>query len=173
MCRRGRNAPLRPLWWLAGLTLSLAACNPSPSPTRFELAVTFAGRLQIEPGADVRYQGVRVGEVTLVSLRQARPNRPAFVQLSLAIDPSVTLREGDDFEVTSDGSGPQYVRVTPSPDPSPPLVAGTTVTGTPPFVTEVRESVRGALKSLTDFAREEQEELRRAIEGADGTKPEP
>ena len=126
-------------------------CQP---PAAFPVAVTFVGPVDLEVGAGVRYQGVRVGEVVEVSLRQPSPTEPALVELSLSIeDPGVTLREADVFEIVSDGLlGENYVRVTAAADTSQPLPPGATVVGLPPFVTRVRESMSNALASLADLA---------------------
>lgn len=140
------------------------AC-PAPD-SGFPLAVTFAGRVELEPGAEVRYQEVPVGQVTGMSLRQAEPDQPALVELALRIDdPNVTLRRKDVFEIVSDAAlGESYVRVTAAPGTSEPLEAGQTVSGLPPFVTRVRESTSEVLDSLADLAKHKSDALLDALE---------
>jgi len=143
--------------------LLLTACPPGKAP--FALKATFVGPVELETGAEVRYQGVRVGEVDGVSLRQDSPEQPARVELSLRIeDPNVTLREADVFEITSDGMlGEDYVRITAAAEPSEPLASGATVTGLPPFVTRVRESTSEVLDSLAELAKQQRDALLRSI----------
>lgn len=161
----------RPALGLLGIALALAACEAPVfrgcAEPAFRMSVTFVGPLDVEPGADVRYQGVRVGTVERVSLQQPAPDRPARVQLSLVIeDASITLRESDLFEAVTDGLlGADYVRVTPSPGSSPPLAPGATVAGLPPFVTRVRDSTTQALDTLGDLARQKSEAVLEALAG--------
>ncbi len=138
------------------------ACQP---PTAFPLAVTFVGPVDLEVGAEVRYQGVQVGEVVEVSLRQPSPREPARVELSLLIeDPNVTLREADVFEIVSGGLlGDSYVRVTAAAEASQPLAPGATVAGLSPFVTRVRESTLDVLDALTDLAVQKRDALLDAL----------
>lgn len=136
--------------------LALACGRPA-----FELSVIFAGPLEIEEGAEVRYQGVAIGSVRQVALVQPDPEQPARVELQVAIhDPEVTLREGDLFEITSDGLvGDAYLRITPSQQPSPPLEEGTQVVGVSPLATRVVDTAQKALEKLGRVAREQAELL--------------
>ena len=147
----------------AALLLSGCALEPP-----FELAVTFVGPLEIEAGAGVRYQGVIVGKVAAVSLRQPAPEQPALVELSLSIhDRSITLREADLFEVVSDGLlGENYVRVTAGRESSEPLASGSTVGGRAPFLTRVLESAEQTLGDLGELAREQRDEWLDALREA-------
>ena len=144
------------------LAVGLAACAAEPP---FQLTVTFVGEVELEVGAEVRYQGVPVGEVDGIALRQSEPNRPAKVEIALSIDdPAVTLRASDVFEVASDGLiGENFVRVTPGPEPSRPLEPGETVAGLPPFVTRVKESMAEALDSLGTLAQDQSDALLEAL----------
>ena len=56
------------------VALLSTACQP---PAAFPVAVTFVGPVDLEVGAAVRYQGVPVGEVVEVSLRQPSPMVPS------------------------------------------------------------------------------------------------
>ena len=147
------------------VALVLFGCAVKPP---FELAVRFAGAFEIEAGAEVRYQGVLVGKVEAVSLRQTAPEQPALVELSLSIyDRNITLREGDVFEIVSDGLlGDDYVRVTAGREPSEPLASGSTVAGRAPFLTRVLESADEALGSLGELAREQRDEWLDALREA-------
>ena len=136
---------------LVGL-LCFAACGEPD----FVVHVVFPGSVGIEEEAPVLYQGLVIGRVKTISLRQESPERPARIQLTLAIsDPRVTLREQDAFHVTSDISlDERSLRIVPSPEPSPPLESGATVAGVPPLVTRVGESVDAAVEALTELAAE-------------------
>lgn len=156
---------IRIAWTLGAVALLLFACVEEPP---FELAVTFVGPLEIQAGAEVRYQGVTVGKVDAISLRQPEPQQPALVELSLSIhDRDITLREGDLFEVVSDGLlGDDYVRVTAARKPSAPLASGSTIGGRAPFLTRVLESADQALGSLGELAREQRDEWIDAVREA-------
>ena len=149
---------------LAILIAALLSTGCQPS-TAFPVAVTFVGPVDLEVGAEVRYQGVQVGEVVEVSLRQPSPREPARVELSLLIeDPNVTLREADVFEIVSGGLlGDSYVRVTAAAEASQPLAPGATVAGLSPFVTRVRESTLDVLDALTDLAVQKRDALLDAL----------
>jgi ABC-type transporter Mla subunit MlaD len=122
----------------------------------FVVHVVFPGSVGIEEDAPVLYQGLVVGKLEAISLHQESPERPAKIQLTIAIsDPRVTLREQDAFHVTSDSTlGKRSLRIVPSPEPSPPLESGATVAGVPPLVTRVGESVDAAVEALTELAAE-------------------
>ena len=82
------------------------ACQP---PAAFPVSVTFIGPVDVEVGAAVRYQGVAVGEVVGVSLRQPSPRQPALVELSLGIEDPKRLfpvREGVGLHVLLTELGP-------------------------------------------------------------------
>jgi len=154
--------------------LLLVACGPPP----FQMSVTFVGPVELEPGAEVRYQGVQVGEVAAVALRQDAREQPALVEVSLTItDPGITLREKDLFEIVTDGLlGEEYVRVTPATETSRPIEQGASVAGLPPFVTRVRESMAGALDSLGTLAQDQSDALLEALAGSadeEESPPEP
>ena len=136
---------------LVGLLCFVACGEPD-----FVVHVVFPGSVGIEEDAPVLYQGLVIGRVETISLRQESPERPARIQLTLAIsDPRVTLREQDAFHLTSDISlGERSLRIVPSPEPSPPLESGATVAGVPPLVTRVGESVDAAVEALTELAAE-------------------
>jgi ABC-type transporter Mla subunit MlaD len=147
------------------------------SPPRPDVRVAWAAPVEVdvEVGAPVRYQGVPIGEVVSVSLLQTDAHAPAQVELGLAIDdPDVALREGDVFEIESDGFlGSSYVAITPTPGPSDPLPHGARVAGTPPLVTQMRESADAMIESLGDLAREKTDALIEAWAREEETRPEP
>lgn len=134
------------------LALLIVACvEPA-----FRLTVTFPGPVEVETGAEVRYQGVWVGSVSEIALRQPSATEPALVEISLEIDDAeLTLREADVFEIVSDGLlGDSYVRITPAPEASPALAPGATVAGLSPLATRVRESAADALEALAELAKQ-------------------
>lgn len=156
---------------LASGCLAMAGCGPPP----FAFTVTFPGEATLEPGAAIRYQGVEVGEVTAVTLRQTDPERPARVEVACAIeDPEITIRRDDAIEIASDGLlGENYLRITPLPGASPAIAAGSTVAGIPPLVTRVRESAEETLSSLESFAREKAGSWLDAFSGESEEAPAP
>jgi ABC-type transporter Mla subunit MlaD len=136
---------------LVGLLCFVACGEPD-----FIVHVVFPGGVGIEEDAPVLYQGLLIGKVETISLHQESPERPARIQLTLAIsEPRVTLRKQDAFHVTSNNPlGKRSLRIVPSPEPSPPLASGATVAGVPPLVTRVGESVDAAVEALTELAAE-------------------
>jgi ABC-type transporter Mla subunit MlaD len=136
---------------LVGLLCFVACGEPD-----FIVHVVFPGSVGIEKEAPVLYQGLVIGRVEGISLHQESPERPARIQLTVAIsDPRVTLRQQDAFHVSSDISlGARSLRIVPSPESSPPLESGATVAGVPPLVTRVGESVDAAVEALTELAAE-------------------
>jgi ABC-type transporter Mla subunit MlaD len=157
-----------PLLVLVALALT---CGPGAP----DLSVTWREPVEIEIGAEVRYQGVPIGEVVSVSLLQAASTSPARVELGLRIDDAaVTLRADDVFEIASDGlMGDAYVAVTPAPGPSDPLPRGARVVGTPALATRMRESADAVIQSLGDMAREKTDELIDAWARAEEEQPPP
>jgi ABC-type transporter Mla subunit MlaD len=139
-----------------GATLVGLLCLVACGEPEFVIHVVFPGSVRIEEDAAVLYQGLAIGRVETISLRQESPERPAEIRLTLAIsNPGVTLREQDAFHVTSDSSlGETVLRIVPAPEPSPPLESGATVAGVPPLVTRVGESVEAAVEALTELAAE-------------------
>jgi len=139
-----------------GATLVGLLCFVACGEPDFVVHVVFPGSVGIEEEAPVLYQGLVIGRVETISLHQESPERPARIQLTLAIsDPRVTIREQDAFHVTSDISlGERSLRIVPSPERSPPLESGATVAGVPPLVTRVGESVDAAVEALTELAAE-------------------
>ena len=150
----------------------MLGCGP-----RFELEVRFPGKVEIEPGALVVYQGIEIGEVLATTLSQADPSTPAEVTLRLGItDREITLREKDTFEVVSGGLlSDRIVRVTPFVGESAPLAPGATVVGVPPLVTRMTDSLAEAVDSISELAAEKaQEALDMLAESLEGlTIPEP
>jgi ABC-type transporter Mla subunit MlaD len=144
-------------WATALLAL---ACAPA-----LEVHVAFEQPVEIEEGAPVVYHGVEIGKVSGVTLRQASPEAPGLVALTLAIEnDEITLREKDRFEVASSGLlGEAIVRITPSPEPSAPIPSGATVRGVPPLVTELGESLEQALDEFSAIASQKAQEALTAI----------
>lgn len=163
----------RPRSWLAVLAAvaAIVACGPPD----FVVHVTYPGPVDIQPGAPVLYQGVRVGHVESVSLDQGRPDAPARVRLTLAItDPGIRLREEDRFHLHSEGMWADgAVEVVPAPASSPPLEAGATVAGVPPVVTQVEDAVESAADSLSELVSEALRQAAETIRGIDPSAPPP
>jgi hypothetical protein len=144
---------------LCGLTL-VVACGPPP----FLVHVTFQGAVDVERGSPVIYQGVNVGHVDQIGLRQQQPSEAGFVAVTLAItDPGVVLREKDRFHQASH-RGVEIIEVEPWPEASPPLLAGGTVAGVPPLVTRLEDSVGGAIKSIEAVVVEALEDALESLE---------
>ena len=141
----------------AGALLALLACGPPD----FVLHVTYPGRVDLEEGARVLYQGIAVGHVESISLRQASPEEPALVQVTLSIsNTEVTLREADRIHVSSTGVlGDRIVQISPATEPSKPLESSAVVAGVPPLVTRVEQSLGSTLDALGEMASEKVEEL--------------
>ena len=148
------------LGWALFVAVLALGCGP-----RFELEVHFAGRVEIEPGAPVVYQGVEIGEVLETTLSQASPSSPAEVTLRLGItNQEVTLRQNDVFEVVSGGLlSARIVRITPFVGESPPLEPGARVAGVPPLVTRVSDSLAEAVDSVSQLAAEKAQEALEAL----------
>lgn len=144
---------------VVGSALALvAACGPPP----FVVHVVYPGEVDVECGSPVIYEGVRIGEVGSVVLRQDDPGRRAQVEVTLEIDdPGVVLREQDRFQL-SHLRGVAIVEVSPSPDESRPIAAGGRVAGVPPLVTQIESTLDAAIESITDLAAEA---IERALEG--------
>jgi ABC-type transporter Mla subunit MlaD len=147
------------LRWLARVAcpLWLFACGP-PS---FELTVTFPGPPPLQVGSLVKYRGVPVGGVVEVGLGQSSPSSPAEVELRVVIDDrDVVLREGDVFDVASDGLlEDAYLRIIPAPEGATPLAPGARVAGRAPLASRVAETTEQALERLGELAREQAELL--------------
>ncbi|MGH0028951.1 MAG: MlaD family protein [Myxococcota bacterium] len=143
---------------LALLPLLLAAACTPPA---FELTVTFPGPVDIEAGAEVRYQGVPVGTVAEVSLTQPDPEEPARVELHVVIhDDTITLRRDDVFEIDSDGlMEDEHLSISAAPEPSTPLANGAVVAGRPDLAARMAESAEQAFEKLGALAREQAEIL--------------
>lgn len=139
----------------------------------FHLTVTFPDSPPLEVGSLVRYQGVPVGGITEVTLVQGSPDQPGQVELGVVIDESeIVLRQGDVFEVASDGvTGDSYLRIIPAEQTSPPLAAGARVAGRPPLADRVVETTEEALARLGVLARKQAdllvESLSEQFEGRD------
>jgi ABC-type transporter Mla subunit MlaD len=145
--RNGRKCSLRlavALGALAAVASSIAACGPPP----FVVHVLFPGEVEVERGTPVLYQGIVVGEVASVGLRQESPRSPAQIAVSLEIsDRAVILRRSDRFHL-SEHRGLRVVEIAPVAEPSPPLLTGATVAGVPPLVTRAEASIAAAIESL-------------------------
>jgi ABC-type transporter Mla subunit MlaD len=142
--------------------------------------VAFAGPVEVQTCADVRYQGVSIGDVRSISLRQSHSDQPAQVVLELGIvDQGVTIREADSFTIESEGLfGDFYVAITASPERSPPLAFGATVAGTPPVFTRLTESATSALEWFNNLTEDGKEAFLEALGGrgesaAAPTEPDP
>jgi len=170
--RRRRSIPPERLArdgaWALLLALGVLGCPDRP----FIVHVSYPGTVAVAEGADVVYEGVTVGQVTAKSLRQESPGDPAQVQLTLSIQGStVTLREGDRFEVTSaHPTREPFVQISPAGERSKPLESGAIVAGVPPLVTQVEDSLGAAIEAITEIASEKAhevlEEIARSLEEA-------
>ncbi len=125
----------------------------------YRIYATFTGPLEVEEGAEVRYQGVTIGSVEEVSLYQKSPEAPALVVLTIAITSSdVTIREGDDFTIETAGLlGDEYLSIRAARKESPPLPPGATVEGTPSLTTRFFESVASAVEWFDGLSEEKRE----------------
>lgn len=132
-------------------------CHPAGPDVR----VSWPGPVDLEVGAEVRYQEVAIGRVISISLLQPASDAPARVELGLRIDDrGVALREADVFQIESDGLlGDRYVAITPAEEPSAPLLPGAQIAGTPPLATRMRESADAAIDSLGELARRRTDDL--------------
>ena len=144
---------------LGGL-VALFACGPPP----LLVHVTYPDEVDVERGSPVMYQGVEVGYVQTVALRQDAPSRAAVIEVTLAVtEPSVVLREKDRFHLASH-RGITVVEVEPWPETSPPLSSGSTVAGVPMLVTRVEESIGTAIESIAEIVLEAVGAAREALE---------
>lgn len=159
-----------------GALVALLGCGPPP----FLVHVTYPDEVDVERGSPVIYQGVQVGHVRAIALRQDEPREAAVIEVTLAVtEPSVVLREKDRFHLASH-RGVAVVEVEPWPETSAPLSSGGTVAGVPMLVTRVEESVEAAVESIAAVvveavgaAREALEQVReraREQHDADGTR---
>jgi ABC-type transporter Mla subunit MlaD len=134
---------------LGALTLALA-CGPAP----FVVHVLYPGEVEVQSGSAVLYQGVQIGRVSSVVLRQDNSARRAWVEVSLEIDDSsVVLREGDQFHL-SHLRGVATIEVSASPQQARPLASGVRVEGVPLLVSQIEETLETAIESLGDLALE-------------------
>lgn len=166
--RRRRGLVLGLLLFVACGARPFGSCeSPVPidcGPPPFVVNVTYPGEVDVEPGSPVIYQGIRIGRVEAVSLRQDAPEQPALVEVKLGIrDRHVVLRESDRFH-QSTLRGVPVIEVEPAETPSEPLAAGATVAGVPPLLTRLEESLGTAAESLGALA---EEAIERAIESLD------
>jgi hypothetical protein len=114
--------------------------------------VVYPGKVEVEHGSPVIYEGVRIGEVESVVLRHADPTRRAQVEVTLEIDdPGIVLRDGDLFHL-SHLRGAPIVEVSPTLDPSQPIASGARVAGVPPLVTRLEETLDAAIESIGNLA---------------------
>ena len=151
---------------LAGM-LVIVSCGPPP----FVVHVTFPGEVEVARGAPVIYEGVKVGHVESVALRQDVPTRPAQIALTLSIvDRALVLRADDRFHMAT-LRGVPIVRVEPSLESSEPLAPGATVAGVPPLVTRMEASLGEAIESIGAVVLEAAEAALEALEEAGGPIP--
>jgi len=165
---RPRRSPVRALACgsLLGAALALA-CGPPP----FVVHVSFPGQVELESGAPVVYQGVAIGEVGDVSLRQDAPGRRALVTVTLEIDdPAVVLRKGDRFQLSSLRGVPVVV-IAPAPQEAPPLASGAVVAGEPPLVTRMVDTLGEAIETIGQVAAEAIEEAIEEIQAQEAEAP--
>ncbi len=145
------------LW--SGLVAALA-CGPPP----FLVHVTYPDEVDVEHGSPVIYQGVKVGHVQGIALRQDEPRQAAVIEVTLAVtEPSVVLRERDRFHLASH-QGVAVVEVEPWPETSPPLASGRTLAGVPTLVTRVEDSIGAAIESIAAVVVEAVGAAREALE---------
>ena len=152
----------------------LLSCGPPPFLVHVTYRGTYsstyagtdAGEIDVEHGSPVLYQGVQVGHVQAIALRQDKPSEPAVVEVTLAItSPTVVLRERDRFHLASH-RGVDVIEVEPWPERSPPLAPGGTIAGVPPLITRVEDSVGAAIESIESLVVEAVTEAREAFEEA-------
>lgn len=146
----------------------LLGCGPPP----FVVHVTFSGEVDLESGAAVVYQGVRIGEVDEIALRQDDPGQGALVAVTLHIeDPEVVLRAGDRF-LLAELRGVPVVEIVPAPGQSQPLVSGAVVVGEPPLVTKLYDTLGEAIETIGEAAAEAIEDALEEIEREQRLAPE-
>jgi ABC-type transporter Mla subunit MlaD len=140
--------------------LAVVGCGPPP----FVVHVTWAEKIELVRGSAVIYEGVKIGQVENVSLRQDDPQRAALIAVSLEItDRDVKLRSADRFHLAS-LRGVPIVEIEPSRESSSLLAPGATVAGVPPFVTRVEQQLGAAVESIGDLAIEAVEEALEALD---------
>ncbi len=64
-----------------GALVALLGCGPPP----FLVHVTCPDEVDVERGSPVIYQGVQVGQVRAIALRQDEPREAAFIEVTLAV----------------------------------------------------------------------------------------
>lgn len=161
---------------LAATAIAVAGCGPPP----FLVHVKWLQEVSVREGDAVIYEGLPVGHVEQVKLRQEHPDQAAVVTVSLAItDADIKLRAGDRFHQDTLGGVP-VVEVQPALRPSPPLPDGATVEGVSPTMTRIEEEIDDAIEALGNAAIEAIEEAIDSLEveadedGADdAARPDP
>ena len=128
---------------LAALLFGVA-CGPPP----FVVHVTFPGEIDVQEGAHVVYEGIVVGQVERIALRQEDPRRAALVELTLEIDdPAIQLRTADRFHLAS-RRGVTVVEIEPAVRSSPPLADGASVPGVPPVISRIEGEIERAIEGI-------------------------
>lgn len=142
------------------VAIFLAGCGPPP----FVVHVTWLQEVSVHEGDAVIYQGLPVGHVEELSLRQPDPDQPAVVTVTLAItDPQIRLRSADRFHQESLDGAP-VVAVEPARRPSPALPDGSTVVGVAPMMTRIEAEIGEAIEALGNSAIESIEEAIDSLE---------
>jgi len=109
----------------------LALGQPGCSNKEFRFQVTFPAAPGLKTGSEVRYLGLKVGEVQKVFIQQQEgPGMPAVAVIVAVKDMSIHIRRDDKFGVGVQGLlGDEYLDITPGPSNSPVISAGSTVRG--------------------------------------------
>jgi hypothetical protein len=137
---------------MSGLVvLVFCACGPPPFVVRVTYPGTYPGDVDVERGSPVLYQGVQIGRVHSIALRQEEPREAAVIEVTLEVnEPAVVLREDDRFHLATH-RGLSVIEIEPWPERSPPLPAGSRVAGVPRLVTRVEDSVGAAIESIGEL----------------------
>lgn len=130
----------------------------------YTLRTRFAGG--VEPGAPVRYAGIKVGRVESTALV---PDDPTRVRVTITVDPETPIRTDSSAEVSALGMlGENYIEIFPGSQEAQPLPSGSEI--------PVRKSVRWSelvnrFGATTDEAEKLMAEARpRVIDALDNIK---
>ena len=144
--------------------------NIGGSGERAYYRVQFGGSVSgLRTGATVLFNGIRVGEVTSLTLDPAHPKQ---VMANVSIDKNVAVRPDTEVGLEFQGlTGIASLSLTGGSPNLPPL-SGTkdnpaTLTASPASTQDVTQSARDVLRRLDDFLIENQSALKSAIQNID------
>lgn len=116
---------------LSVLLVFLALGQPACSNKAFRFQVTFPDAPGLKTGSEVRYLGLKVGQVEKVFIKQRNGEDMPEVAVVVAMkNMSIHIRRDDKFGVGVQGLlGDGYLDITPGPSNSPVISEGSTVRG--------------------------------------------